>query len=124
MNTKMILSYFPGCSLATSARENNESLQSFFRKFDIHLVELEDWNCCGSSSAHSVNSKLSFQLSCRNLSLAPENRPLLIACPGCYLRLKGAHIHLKNDPGLQREYKKNWGRPFDPDLRIIHFSFF
>ncbi len=121
MNSKMTLSYFPGCSLATSARENNESLQSFFRTFDIQLFELEDWNCCGSSSAHSVNSKLSFQLSCRNLSLVPENRAMLVACPGCYLRLKCTHIHLKNDVALQREYKSNWGRSFDHDLRIIHF---
>ena len=46
------ISDFPGCSLATSARENNHSLQIFCKKFGVNLVERKDWNCCGSSSAH------------------------------------------------------------------------
>jgi heterodisulfide reductase subunit B len=45
----------------------------------------------------------------------------LIACPGCYLRLKGAHIHLKRNVGLQYTYNAAWERPFDNDLHIIHF---
>jgi len=44
-------SYFPGCSLATTAKESNQSLIECCRKMGINLVELADWNCCGSSSA-------------------------------------------------------------------------
>jgi heterodisulfide reductase subunit B len=65
-------SYFPGCSLATTAKENEQSLQYVFKKFGIELKELEDWNCCGSSSAHSINSDLASKLISRNLSLAPQ----------------------------------------------------
>ncbi len=46
------ISYFPGYSLTTSARENNHSLLMFCKQFGGNLVELEGWNCCGSSSAH------------------------------------------------------------------------
>ena len=80
-------SYFPGCSLATTAKENNASLTSFLGHFDVGLDEVEDWNCCGSSSTHSVNSGLALALASRNLSIAPSHRPLLVACPGCHLRL-------------------------------------
>ncbi|MFH2099802.1 MAG: heterodisulfide reductase-related iron-sulfur binding cluster, partial [Pseudomonadota bacterium] len=86
MNRK--ISYFPGCSLATSAKENNESLLALCRRLKVDLVELPDWNCCGSSSAHSVNRDLAFDLAARNLSLAPAGRPLLAACPNCLLRLQ------------------------------------
>ena len=61
------MSYFPGCSLATTAKENNASLNRFLSRFDIHLTEVEDWNCCGSSSTHSINSDLALSLAARNL---------------------------------------------------------
>ena len=115
------LSYFPGCSLATSARENNRSLLKVCKKLGYRIVELEDWNCCGSSSTHSIQSDLAFHFACRNLSLAPAGRPLLVACPSCMLRLKQAQMHLKEDPQACETYERMWGRPVDPDLDIIHF---
>ena len=115
------LSYYPGCSLATTAKENNTSLIYLFRHLGFNLVELEDWNCCGSSSAHSVNKELAFDLASRNLSLAPPDRPLLVACPSCLLRLRQAHLELKNDPAARIRYENKWGRTFNADLQILHF---
>jgi heterodisulfide reductase subunit B len=115
------LSYYPGCSLATTAKENNASLIYLFRHLGYNLVELEDWNCCGSSSAHSVNKELAFDLASRNLFLAPPDRPLLVACPSCLLRLRHAHLELKNDPAARHRYEKKWGQPFNADLEILHF---
>ena len=115
------LSYFPGCSLATSARENNRSLLKVCKKLGYRIVELEDWNCCGSSSTHSIQSDLALHFACRNLSLAPAGRPMLVACPSCMLRLKQAQLHLKEDPQACETYERMWGRPVDPDLHIMHF---
>ncbi|UCF90958.1 MAG: hypothetical protein JSW39_22145 [Desulfobacterales bacterium] len=115
------LSYYPGCSLATTARENNSSLVHLFRHLGFELAELEDWNCCGSSSAHSIKTELAFDLACRNLSLAPPGRPLLVACPSCLLRLRHAHLQLKKDPNARSRYETMWDRPFDSELNIVHF---
>jgi len=115
------VSYFPGCSLATTAKENNQSLIECCRKMGIQLIELADWNCCGSSSAHSISHQIAFDLACRNLSLAPPGRPVVAACPSCTLRLKHAQHRLKNDVAAQERYAEMWGRPFDPDLRVRHF---
>ncbi len=115
------ISYFPGCSLATSARENNQSLLELCRTIGVNPIELEDWNCCGSSSTHRINSQLALDLAARNLSLAPPDRPLLIACPGCILRLRESHLHLTNNETARYNYKNKWDRPFDPDLKILHF---
>ena len=119
--THPVYSYFPGCSLATSAKENNESMVSFLEAFGIQLLEIEDWNCCGSSSAHSLDSELAHDLACRNLSLAPEGRPLLVACPSCYLRLKGAHLRINQDTTKEKQYQIKWSRTHHSDLQIVHF---
>ena len=118
---KTIYSFFPGCSLKLSNHENTLSLLQFCDMVDIELNELNDWNCCGSSSAHSINHDIAMQLPFRNLSLVPQGLPLLIACPSCLIRLKQSYLKLKNDPDLQKKYEQNWGRPFDPSLEIIHF---
>lgn len=114
-------SYFPGCSLATSAKENNESLIHFPRHMGIDLVEVEDWNCCGSSSAHSIDAELADLLPARNLSLSPPGRPLLVACPSCFLHLKRCQLKIGRDTSLRRRYQKRFGRAIDPHLPIIHF---
>ncbi len=122
MNIKALeLSYFPGCSLATTAKENNASLNRFLTRFDIRLTELPDWNCCGSSSTHSINSDLALSLAARNLFLAPKGKPLLIACPGCFLRLKQAKMELDREPEKRKIYEDLFGRAFNPDLELLHF---
>lgn len=113
--------YFPGCSLATTAKENSRSLQTFCSHFGIKLIELNDWNCCGSSSAHSINSELGEYLPARNLALVPPDHSLLVACPSCFLRLKQAHMKIASDDHTREEFKKMWDRPFNTDLRIINF---
>ncbi|OGQ88580.1 MAG: hypothetical protein A3J85_02420 [Desulfobacula sp. RIFOXYA12_FULL_46_16] len=115
------LSYFPGCSLATTAKENNASLNSFLEHFDVRVSEINDWNCCGSSSTHSVNKSLALSLAARNLFLAPENTPMLIACPGCYLRLNQAKMELNESKEKQTAYETLFGKPFQKNIRLLHF---
>lgn len=115
------LSYFPGCSLATTAKENNASLKSFLGHFGIRINEIEDWNCCGSSSTHSVDAKLALALASRNLFLAPANKPLLVACPGCYLRLGVAKLELKNDIAKRTRFERHFKQKFNQDLKLLHF---
>jgi len=114
-------SYFPGCSLATTAKENNLSLMEMCRKIGVNLIELTDWNCCGSSSADVVDHEIALDLSARNLFLAPPGRPLLVACPNCIIRLRQAHLELKQNEIKRYKYEKKWGQPFNPQLQIIHF---
>ncbi|MCP3889565.1 MAG: hypothetical protein GY702_11940 [Desulfobulbaceae bacterium] len=120
-NKQATYAYFPGCSLATSGHENNSSIYKFCEKVGIHLEELEDWNCCGSSSAHSINSKAGTLLPQRNLSLAEKGVPLMVACPSCYLKMRSAHKGIKNDAEAKVVYEAQMGKDFDPDLEIVHF---
>lgn len=118
---KMEMSYFPGCSLVSTARENNLSLIEFCRKIGVNLIELEDWNCCGTSSAHKISSQLALDLCARNLSLCPPGRPLLVACPSCLLQLRVAKMELRSNESLRKLYENKWGRAINTDLQLLFF---
>jgi len=113
-------SYFPGCSLATTAQEANNSLMASARILGMDLIELEDWNCCGSSSAQTMCKNLSLGMASRNLSLAPSGRPLVVMCPRCLHYLRHAQRCLKKNPETHRALEEQWGRPIDLSLEIIH----
>jgi heterodisulfide reductase subunit B len=114
-------SYFPGCSVVTTSWESNQSLLHACRSLGLNLKELEDWNCCGSSSAFAIDPELGFNLSARNLSLAEPDRPLLVMCPRCLHHLRETHQILRQDKTMRRAQERRWRRPISPDLEIIHF---
>ncbi|MEW6326470.1 MAG: CoB--CoM heterodisulfide reductase iron-sulfur subunit B family protein [Thermodesulfobacteriota bacterium] len=93
------VSYYPGCSLEGTARDYRESIHAVCQGLGIGLEELPDWNCCGASSAHSINHKAAIALSERNLIIAERvGRDMVVPCPLCYNRLKTAEkarAHIK-----------------------------
>ncbi len=93
----MKVSYYPGCSLEASARDYQESIEGVCKRLGIELVELEDWNCCGATAAHSLNHRASVELPGRNLVIAERGETDLVApCPLCFNRLKAAEKALLN----------------------------
>jgi heterodisulfide reductase subunit B len=91
------ISYYPGCSLHGTAREYDESIRAVASLLDIQLQELEDWTCCGASSAHCTDEELAIDLAARNLAIAEKsNRELLVPCVACYSRFKTVEKELKD----------------------------
>lgn len=121
MNQPLELSFFPGCSLATTARESMHAMQKACGVLGVELIELQDWNCCGSSSAHALDRDLALDLSGRNLALAPAGRPLMVACPSCFKNLKSASLELAERDDKRAELENRLGRGIDPDLSIVSF---
>ena len=94
------VSYYPGCSLHGTAREYDESIRGVSGLLDIELHELEDWACCGASSAHCLNEELSLALPARNLAIAEKSdRELLVPCVACYNRFKTVEKEVQDHPG-------------------------
>ncbi|MDY6837624.1 MAG: CoB--CoM heterodisulfide reductase iron-sulfur subunit B family protein [Thermodesulfobacteriota bacterium] len=99
----MKVSYYPGCSLESSARDYQESIDGVCKRLGIELVELEDWNCCGATAAHSLNHRASIELPARNLVIAEKaGNDLVAPCPMCFNRLKAAEKALLREPGRYR----------------------
>lgn len=95
----MRFSYYPGCSLHATAVEYDLSIRAVLQRLGVELTEIPDWNCCGASSAHSLNETLALALPARILALAQkEGSDLIVPCAGCFSRLKVAEKVLREDP--------------------------
>jgi heterodisulfide reductase subunit B len=91
----MNLTYYPGCSLKGTAKDYAASLETVCHELGIELCELEDWNCCGATAAHSLDYRTAIHLAGRNLALAEETGlDMLVPCPLCFNRLKTAQREL------------------------------
>jgi heterodisulfide reductase subunit B len=113
------VSYYPGCALHGMAGEYDESIQAVCRRLDVALAELDDWNCCGASSAHFFDDELAIRLPARNLAIAErQGRELLVPCAACFQRLKHADKELKKDAA-------GWiGEPYEGKTEIFHVNDF
>jgi heterodisulfide reductase subunit B len=67
------------------------------------MVEIDDWNCCGASSAHSMDPTLFVTLPARNLAKAQQTGldDLAIPCAACYSRIAAADLALRQDESLR-----------------------
>lgn len=100
----MKVSYYPGCSLHGTAKEYDQSVRAVSRNLGIDLEEIEDWSCCGASSAHATNFKLSIALPARDLIAAEKKtQDVMVPCAACFSRFKTAEHHLRHDPALKAE---------------------
>jgi heterodisulfide reductase subunit B len=92
--------YYPGCSLKTSAREYDLSLQAVCQAMDVELVEVPDWSCCGASAAANMDPALSAALAARNLRQAARAGldTVMTPCSGCYKYLRLARQQIHHEP--------------------------
>jgi heterodisulfide reductase subunit B len=96
----MKVSYYPGCSLEGTALDYAASIAGVTPLLDMELEEIEDWNCCGATAAHSINHKLSLDLPARNLARAEKaGRDVVAPCALCFNRLKMAEKALLSPEG-------------------------
>ena len=92
--------YFPGCSSSDGgAKAYGMSAEAVARLLDIELVEIDDWNCCGSTPYTSVDELASICLSARNLALAEaKGFDLVTPCSSCYVMLNRANSRIHQYP--------------------------
>ena len=100
--------YFPGCSSSEGgAKAYGWSTRAVSKALDIELVELDDWNCCGSTPYSSVEELASYCLSARNLALAEKSGlDLVTPCSSCYVILSRTNSYLKQYPELKAKVDK------------------
>lgn len=94
--------FYPGCSMKGGAQEYQESVTALAKVFDIELVEVPDWNCCGATAAHNLSKELSLSLPARIMALAEKEdiTDIVVPCAACYNRLSLVKHELAEDPSL------------------------
>ncbi|MFZ5563535.1 MAG: heterodisulfide reductase-related iron-sulfur binding cluster, partial [Thermodesulfobacteriota bacterium] len=84
----MELAYYPGCSLRQSSALYDHQTRLVFDRLGVKLRELEDWNCCGATSAGKTDDFLAIAMPARNLGIASQSglAEMVIPCSACYSR--------------------------------------
>lgn len=99
----MEYTYYPGCSVHSSAPQYEESTQEVIKSLGIKFKEIDDWNCCGATAYMSIKELTSFAISARNLALASrEKRDVVTPCSGCYVVLQKTNSYM-NEFGEVKE---------------------
>ncbi len=103
--------FYPGCTLHTTGVEFGMSTELVCSVLGLDMVEIPDWNCCGASSAHSMNHNLFLALPARNLAKAQEvGLPdLAVPCAACYSRLAAADLALREDSAFRARMEETLG---------------
>jgi heterodisulfide reductase subunit B len=94
--------FFPGCCLDGNGVAYGLSLMPVAKVIDLDLIELEDWNCCGSTPQASVSEVASLCHSSRNLALAEKKGlDIVTECSDCYLMLNKTNRHFQENTKLK-----------------------
>jgi len=115
----MKYAYFPGCSLESTGKEFGLSSELVGEALGIELIEIPDWNCCGATSGHALDHKLSVALPARSLGIAESMGMDVVApCAACYNRMKSAEVEMKTDPALRDEINAKLEKKFEGKITV------
>ena len=121
--------YYPGCSMESSAKAYEASVEAVCKPLGINLHEIEDWNCCGATEYLSLDLMPAYSLIARNLALAQEQarqtdgtQTVLAACSACYLNLSKADHYMHEDKAFGKKINTALaagGLHYDPGQLVI-----
>jgi hypothetical protein len=98
-STERIYSYFPGCTLATTAVEYDASGRAVAAALDLELRELPGWNCCGASFPLSAENVMNFIAPARALIASQQSgHDMATLCAVCFHALKRSDSFLRTHP--------------------------
>lgn len=118
----MEIGFYPGGSLKGTSSEYAQSTLAIAKAFDINLVEIEDWNCCGATAAHNINHELATALPARILALAEKQglTEIVVPCAACYNRLSVAQHEINEKPELKERVSEIIGMPIQGNVKILN----
>ena len=116
------VAYYPGCSLHGMSRQYDSSNRLVCEHIGLKLLDIPNWNCCGATSAHTVDQDLNLAINARNLHLACKTgaEVLVAPCSACFSNLKKTLTLLKS--GAVRQKIIELPEAFEDDIEVMHFS--
>jgi heterodisulfide reductase subunit B len=117
-------SYFPGCSLHSTAREYDESIRAIAELLGFELNEVQDWCCCGATPAHALDPNAANILGMWNLEHARRagTDPLLTGCASCFSRLRAVREEMDASPEHLNDARSRLGLIEDPHVDVVHIA--
>ena len=95
----MELSYYPGCSLKTRAKNFEDSAIASMAALGINLNEIPRWSCCGAVYSLADDDLIHQLAPVRDLIRVKEQGQgkVVVLCSLCFNTLKRANLLMRND---------------------------
>ncbi|MFZ5981685.1 MAG: CoB--CoM heterodisulfide reductase iron-sulfur subunit B family protein [Candidatus Zixiibacteriota bacterium] len=121
----MKISYYPGCTLKTKAKNLENSALACFEALGIECEELPRWNCCGAVYSLADDDLIHIIAPVRDLIRVKEqgHDTVMTLCSMCYNTLARANELMKNDKEKRKTI--NLFMDEEPDyageVKVVHF---
>ena len=124
----MKVSYFPGCTLRTKAKELDLYARKSAAALGVEMCEISEWQCCGGvfvSASDEIASKLA---AVRALVAARDaGQPLVTVCAACHNVMKQPNSAFMTDPHFDDAVNRYMAQekeptaPYHGETRVLHF---
>ena len=116
----MDLGYYPGCSLQQSSSLYDLQNRLIFSNIGINLKEIDDWNCCGATSAGKTDDFLAIAMPARNIGIANAQgiKEMVIPCSACYSRTLVAKNYLESNQEIKTQINSELSSKINGDVKI------
>jgi len=126
----MKLFMFPGCALKTTAKGFEASALSSASCLGLELIELPNWNCCGTVHSLSTDDAMHHIAPLRNLLKVQEvdhdlflecNGKLVTFCSLCFNALKRSGILIGEDSDKRKIIANFIEKEEAPQFEVVNF---
>ena len=124
----MKVSYFPGCTLKTKAKDLDVYARCSAEALGIEMREVKDWQCCGGvyvTAKDEIATKLS---SVRALVDARDNNePLVTVCSACHNVIKQTNHAIQTDEDFAAKVNRYMRQDANPseeyagETKVLHY---
>ena len=121
----MKISYYPGCTLKSNAKNFEDSTLCSLKQLDVEVEELPRWNCCGTVFSLATDDLIHHAAPIRNLIRVKESNTdrVMTLCAMCYNTLKRANERVKGDEeSLDKinEFMYREDVKYEGDVKVLH----
>lgn len=116
------VTYYPGCTLYTKAKNLGELAKASAEILGIEMKELENWTCCQAAFPLVSDNIMGLISPSRIIINAEkEGNKLTTLCSFCYNVLKRTNDVLKNDVEKQAKICEFLEENYKGDIEVLHF---
>lgn len=120
----MKVSYFPGCTLKTKAKDLDIYARKSAKLLGFELEEVENWQCCGGVFTTS-NDEIATKLSSIRLLMAARDKGemLVTACSACHNVVKQTNYAMQNDETFNSKVNNYLGKDgnYNGETKVVHY---
>lgn len=124
----MKISYYPGCTLKTKAKNLDMAAVASLEKLGVEVEEIDRWNCCGAVYSLTDDDLIHMVGPVRNLVRAKEQgaTKLVTLCSMCYNTLARANELMKNDEVKRDTINRFMDEEIDyfGEVEVVHYLTF